>query len=181
MIIINMSVKGEMVMFEEGVYVLNAKNGICKIEGVVHLDASLGEGDRPYYLLVPVEETSAKVYIPVDGAEQRMRTVIGEEMAWQVIDAIPEIEELMVENDKERERQYKEAIQSCKPEALVSIIKSMYLRKQKRIAQGKKSTAVDEKYFKIAENNLYAELAFALGKPKQEMQKLIGERIKKSS
>ena len=31
---------------------------------------------------------------------------------------------------------------------------------------------------KIAENNLYAELAFALGKKKNEMQKLIDDRMK---
>lgn len=165
-------------MFEAGSYVLNAKNGICRVEGTVNLDASISNSDQLYYLLIPVEESNAKVYIPVDGAEQRMRSVIDEQKAWDVIDAIPQIEEISIQNDKERERQYKEAIQSCSPETLVSIIKTMYLRKQSRLAQGKKNTAVDEKYFKIAENNLYAELAFALGKKKNEMQKLIDDRMK---
>lgn len=181
MILFYISIEGDGTMFAEGTYVLNAKNGICKVEGIVTLDASISDSNQQYYLLIPEEESSARVYIPVEGAEQRMRGVIGAAEAWKIIDSIPEIEEMTVLSDKERERQYKEAIQSCRPEALVSIIKVMYLRKQSRIAQGKKNTAVDEKYFKIAENNLYAELAFALGKQKQEMQKLISERIKKEA
>lgn len=76
-------------------------------------------------------------------------------------------------------KKYKEAIQSCEPEILISIIKSMYYRMRKRGSQGKKDTVIDERYFKIAENNLYEELAFALGKNKNEMQKLIIDKIKK--
>ena len=59
----------------------------------------------------------------------------------------------------------------------MSIIKNMYARMQKRTAQGKKSTSVDEHFFKIAENNLYTELAFAIGKNKEDMQHIITEKI----
>ena len=37
-------------------------------------------------------------------------------------------------------------------------IKMIYQRKQKRLAQGKKCTATDARYFQIAENLLYMEL-----------------------
>ena len=33
--------------------------------------------------------------------------------------------------------------------------------------QGKKSTVIDERYFKLAEDNLYSELAFAIGSVKE--------------
>ena len=52
-------------------------------------------------------------------------------------------------------------------------------RKQKRIAQGKKWTATDAKYFQIAENLLYMELGAALGKPKEEVCETIIEYINK--
>ena len=55
----------------------------------------------------------------------------------------------------------------------------MYHRKQRRTAQGKKNTSVDEHFFKLAENNLYTELAFAIGKNREDMQALIAERIEK--
>ena len=50
-----------------------------------------------------------------------------------------------------REQNYKEAVRANNPEALVAIIKMIYQRKQKRLAQGKKCTATDARYFQIAE------------------------------
>ena len=50
-----------------------------------------------------------------------------------------------------REQNYKVAIKANDPEALVAIIKMIYERKQKRLAQGKKSTATDARYFQMAE------------------------------
>ena len=63
------------------------------------------------------------------------------------------------------------------PEALVAIIKMIYQRKEKRLAQGKKCTATDARYFQLAETLLYMELGVALGKPKQEVCRTIIEYI----
>ena len=60
---------------------------------------------------------------------------------------------------------------------LISIIKTLYIRKQKRMAEGRKCTAVDEHYFKLAENQLHSELAFSLGVPKSEVHQIIEENI----
>lgn len=65
-------------------------------------------------------------------------------------------------------------------EILVAIIKMIYQRKQTRLAQGKKCTATDAKYFQTAENLLYVELGVALGKPKQEICKTIIDYINQS-
>ena len=42
---------------------------------------------------------------------------------------------------------------------------------------GKKITIVDERYFKLAENQLYSELAFALGVQKSDINQIIEENI----
>ena len=79
-----------------------------------------------------------------------------------------------------REQSYKDAIKTNDPEALVAIIKMIYQRKQKRLAQGKKCTATDARYFQIAENLLYVDLGVALDKPKQEICKTIIDYINQS-
>ena len=79
-----------------------------------------------------------------------------------------------------REKNYKAAIKANDPEALVAIIKMIYERKQKRLAQGKKCTATDARYFQMAENLLYMELGVALGKPKEEICKTIINYINQS-
>ena len=162
-------------MFKKGNFVINTNNGICEIQDIITMNMS--GTTKEYYLLVPVSEPSAKVYIPVDVAENRIRLVITKEEAWEIIKDIPSIESIWIENDKEREKIYKEALASREPKRLISIIKTLYLRKKERTDAGKKNTAVDERYFKLAENQLHAELAFALGEPKQNITKIIEEHL----
>lgn len=164
-------------MFEIGDFVIKANNGICRIDDIGHLDISTANKERLYFFLSPLNETNSKLYVPTDREDNGLRKVITEEEAWRFIDEIPNIDEAWISDDKQREQKYKEAIQSCDLTKLMSIIKSMYHRKQKRTAQGKKNTSIDEHFFKLAENNLYTELAFAIGKNKEDMQEIITKKI----
>ena len=56
-------------------------------------------------------------------------------------------------------------------------MKTLYIRRQKRLEEGKKTTAVDDRYFKLAENQLYGELAFALKVKKSELNGIIEQNI----
>lgn len=160
-------------MYSVGEYVVKANKGVCRIENIMHLDMPGIDKDQLYYYMIPLEAPNSKLYVPVDDKKNEIRKIMTEEQAWDVINAIPGIEATWIVNDKQREQKYKEVIQSRDPQALVGIIKCMYIRKQERNAQGKKSTAVDEHYFKLAEESLYSELAFAIGREKSEMKSLI--------
>ena len=162
-------------MFKKGDYVINSNNGICKIEDTITMDMS--NGKKEYYLLIPINEQTAKVYIPVDIAAQRIRLAMNKEQALQFINSIKDIEETYIENEKEREKTYKEAINSREPERMVGIIKTLYLRKIERVGVGKKITTIDERYFKLAENYLHGELAFALQVEKEEINQMILKNI----
>ncbi len=164
-------------MYEIGDYVIKSNNGVCKVENILHLDMPGTDKNKLYYLLIPRECQSARVYVPVDSKSSSLRKVLSKEEAWEIIRKIPETERTWNTNDKLREQEYKEAIQSCNPSALVGIIKNLYLRKKIRNEQGKKSTATDERYFKLAEDNLYSELAFAIGREKNEMRQIIADTI----
>ena len=45
------------------------------------------------------------------------------------------------------------------------------------MAQGKRATTVDERYFHAAEDHLYAELAVAFDMPKEEVKAYIMEKM----
>ena len=160
-------------MFEIGDYVVKINKGVCRIADIVHLDMSGVDKQKEYYLLIPVEDQGAKVYVPVEGREESMRCMMDEAAAWDFIRKIPAIQTKWIANEKLREQEYKAAIRSGKPEELVGIIKNMYHRRKKRVEQGKKNTAVDERYFRMAEDALYSELAFATGRKKDEICQLI--------
>ena len=166
-------------MYQVGDCVVKAYTGVCRIEEITHPEGMDVDKDKLYYRLTPMSDNKMKIFVPVDTQAKGFRRVLSSEEAWEVIHRIPEIEEVRIDNEKQREQKYKEAIRDSNPEMLVSIIKTMYKRKLARTAQGKKSTAMDERYFKLAEEYLYSELAFALGRNKNEMCKLIQETIHK--
>ncbi len=124
-----------------------------------------------------MEDEKETIYVPVSNSDAALRPCLTEENAWKLIEKIPEISTPWTENEKMREQKYKEAIKANDPKALVVIIKMIYQRKQQRLAQGKKCTATDTKYFQIAEKLLYEELGTAIGKPKQEIVDTIVEHI----
>ena len=162
-------------MFEKGEYVVNSNNGICEIADIVAMD--MGAGNKEYYVLIPVDEKTAKIYLPVNIAEKRIRSAMNKNDAWRLIKEINAVDEALVENEKEREKLYKEALASREPKRLISIMKNLYVRRKKRLDEGKKTTALDERYFKLAENQLYGELAFALGVQKSEINQIIEQNI----
>ena len=165
-------------MYQIGDYVVKANSGICRIDDIRHLDMSGVDKNRMYYFMTSQDNQASKLYVPVDGKKCEMRKVISEPEAWQIIEHIPDVEAAWISDDKQREQKYREALKSCDPNELIGIIKNMYFRKQKRSAQGKRSTVVDERYFRMAEDALYAELAFAIGREKDEMKEIIAEKLK---
>ena len=82
---------------------------------------------------------------------------------------ISEIVELDMSGDK--------AVRSCEPDSVISLLKCLHIRNEQRAQAGKKSTAVDERYGKMAEHNLNAELAFVLEKDKQEIKDIIHDML----
>ncbi|MCR5594298.1 MAG: CarD family transcriptional regulator [Lachnospiraceae bacterium] len=165
-------------MFEIGDYVMKTSKGVCHIDDITRLDMAGIDKDKLYYVMTPLDGKGSTLYVSVDTAESSIRAAMTKGEAEDVIDAIPGIEATWIDNEKLREQRYKEAVRSGSPEALIGIIKTIYSRKKMREDQGKKNTAVDERYFKQAEDLLYAEIAFALGKNKDEICEYITSCIR---
>ncbi|MCD8361431.1 MAG: CarD family transcriptional regulator [Lachnospiraceae bacterium] len=164
-------------MFEKGEYIVYGQSGVCQVEDITHLDISGVDKKKLYYVLVPLNTKGSRIYYPIDRDKQNVRPVITKEMAMQLLDEIPTIETIHVTVDKLREECYKKAIYSGDYRSWVSIIKTLYNRRQERLAQGKKMASVDERYLKMAQDSLYGELAFVFGKEKNEIEELIRQHI----
>lgn len=164
-------------MFEKGSYVIYGNSGVCEVVDVTTMDIEGISKDRLYYVLKPYEQKSGTIYAPVDGTKTVIRQIISAEEANALIDDIPNIEDLWVPNERQREEKYKECIRSCQCRELVKIIKTLYMQKKRRNAQGKKATATDDRYMKMAEENLYSELSIVLGIPKSKMVQYISDKI----
>lgn len=166
-------------MYKIGEYVVYGQNGICRIQDIANPGFSGVDEKKMYYLMEPLNAKGSKIYSPVGSKKVRIRRIMNEEEAEQFIECIPMVETLWIGNEKMREERYKAAMYTCEPIEWLKIIKTLYLRAKDRISQGKKITATDERYLKMAEESLYSELAFALGKNKEDMEDYITQRIER--
>ncbi len=164
-------------MFGIGDYVICGNKGVCVVENITTLNISGVDRGREYYILKPLYMAGSTVYLPVDSPKESMRKVLEREEAERLIEAIPDIPLLIIANDKLSEQVYKDCIKTNECVDLVKIIKTIYTRKQKRMQAGRKVTAVDAKYFHIAEESLYGELAVALNISRKEVEGYIAEAI----
>lgn len=164
-------------MFSIGQYVVCGNKGVCTIEDITTLDISGVDKAKKYYILKPKYVTASTVYVPVDSAMNSMRSILTKEEALKLVEEIPEIPVLEIQNEKLVEQEYKACMKSNCCREWVKLIKTIYLRKQKRLEAGRKETAIDGKFFKIAEENLYGELAVALEMQRNEVCDYITERL----
>ena len=164
-------------MFQKGEYVIYGNNGICLIQDITTLNIPGVDKDRQYYLLKPVYASGSTVYTPVDTAETSLRHALSKDEADSLIRSIPDIPLIPLTDEKTLEKTYKEYMRSNSCKAWVQLIKTIYLRKERRIMKGYKVTALDNRYFNLAETSLYGELSIALGKPRNEVKSYISSCI----
>lgn len=117
------------------------------------------------------------VFAPVDSQKLPLRRILSREEALALIDEMQEIAVLGITEERKREETYKNALKTCDCKKLVSLIKTIYQRKQEREAKGKRLTAADSRYFRTAEHALYDELAAALETESEKIRDYIIEKI----
>lgn len=169
-------------MFQTDDYMIYGNSGVCQVESVGTIDTIPGiPKDKIYYTLKPLYIKGSTIYTPVDNQKVLIRPLISKEEAMQLIDGIEEIETLWISNEKQREEVYKEELATCDCKELIKIIKTVYQRMQERLAEGKKITNSDRKYFKIAQDSLYGELAIVLDMEKEKVEEFITERMQRKA
>ncbi|SHK27301.1 transcriptional regulator, CarD family [Clostridium cavendishii DSM 21758] len=164
-------------MFKINDYVVYGGNGVCKVLGIGTPSINGADKERQYYRLKPIYENGSIIYTPVDNEKVVMRRIISKEEAKALINNITSMEVLYFEDDKMRQEKYKEVMHTYDCMELIKIIKTSYLRKEERLAEGKRNTATDDKYLKMAEECLYGEFAIALDMPKDQVKDFIIQTV----
>ena len=72
-------------------------------------------------------------------------------------------------------------MQSGTHEDLIKIIKTTYLRNEKRINDNKKISEIDDTYFKKAEKYLYNEFSVVLNKTFEETKEYVNNKVLEST
>ena len=164
-------------MFEIGDYVVYGSNGVCKITKIGHVDLPGISQEKLYYTMKPCYVKSSEISAPVDNRQVVLRKVMSKEEASEFVQEIPKIKKIQVTEEKKRETMYKEALYSCEPVRIASLIKTIGDRIKERQAEGKKVTSSDSRFFHMAEDSLFGELAISLEMNKEDVGAFIENEI----
>lgn len=164
-------------MYKIGDFVVHGTNGVCRVEQIGTLEDMGCPKGKLYYTLHPVYSEQSRIFTAVDNTKVVIRPVLTGKEARELIEEIPDIDYLWITDEKRRENEYREALRKCDCRELVRIIKTIYLHRKKRLEAGKKVTSVDDRYFHMAEDSLYGELAFPLQMDKEEVKQYIIEHV----
>ncbi|EGB90917.1 CarD family transcriptional regulator [Clostridium sp. D5] len=144
--------------------------GMYKVEDVGTLNFGFVDRRKKYYTLQSMEDSRERAYVPTEDKEN-IRKPVSRDEAIELIHELDEIEVLWIQNEKLREREYKDCISGYSPKDWVRVLKTLHKR---TISRGS-ITSMDKKYQQMIEHALYSELGYALGIPQNKVEHFIQE------
>ena len=157
-------------MLNVGDCVIYGSHGLCKVRDIL-VPAFLEKGnEKQYYMMVSAVDAGSVIYVPVEGAEDKVRDVMSADDAEELICEIEDVDELDLPDGKKAEPEITGIIKRNIADEMMSLVKSLHKIKAIREAEGKKFAALNEKYLNMAENLLYTEMAFSLKTEKETIK-----------
>ena len=156
-------------MFAAGELVVYGGEGVCRVESVGTPNTSGYDKTKEYYTLSPLYR-SGQVMTPVDTAVL-MRPVMTAGEAAAFLAALPSLpaEEPGSMGQRAVKDHYHAVVTSYDCTRMAAMIKYASHRRRAGQQRGRKVSQLDERYLRRAEDQLYGELAAALGIDRQEV------------
>lgn len=164
-------------MYSIGSTILYGAQGVCEISAIEHKEIA---GQKlPYYVLKPLYDHNATIFVPIQNQKLvgKMRGVLSRQEVHQLIEGMPEEEDIWIDNDSQRKDCYQKMLMGSKPEDLIRLIKTLYLRQEDQREKGRRLHLADERVFRDAEKLLYDEFALVLNIEREQVVPFILKRI----
>lgn len=166
-------------MFKINDYIVYGPMSVCKIIDIIE-EENPYIGLKSYYVIQPVySDKSTIIKVPVDSKKVFMRHLISQREVLSIIESIPNLEVLDINNDKQRSQQFKSIIKSSICSDLAQLIKSININEQEKLSSGKKLSKTDEDFKKTAEKLINEEFATVLNIPVEEVSSFILNHLPK--
>lgn len=163
-------------MYSIGSTILYGAQGVCEISAIEHKEIA---GQKlPYYVLKPLYDHNATIFVPIQNEKLvgKMREVLSRQEVHQLIEGMPE-EDIWIDNDSQRKDCYQKMLMGSKPEDLIRLIKTLYLRQEDQREKGRRLHLADERVFRDAEKLLYDEFALVLNIEREQVVPFILKQI----
>ena len=161
---------------QTGDFVVYRSAEICRVEGIEKqcLD---GVNERNYCVLVPVNSERSKYYVPEERMEEKTRGLLSKDEIYNIIDGMSGSADEWCSDAAQRKAMQNEVLACDDFGRIASMLRSLYIEKQKRSSIGKKMLAADERAMRSAESMINTEFAFVLGIKENEVESFICDRL----
>lgn len=147
-------------MFNINDHVIYGTVGVCKIVDIKK-ENYFGK-EKDYYVLQPVYTNNSTILTPIDNDKVKLKRILTVDEVHDLIKLMSEETSEWIENDSMRKEKYRNIIRNGDREELVSIIKTLYLRRKDLLESDRKFHASDKSFMEDAEKIIHEEFAFVL-------------------
>ena len=154
-------------MYPVGSLLVYGRNGVCRVREIATRPGNGEAPERLYYTLKPLYTTET-IIIPVD-TKVALRPVLTRGQAVRIT-SLPALS-----------RYYQDAYQTSDCVELLRLIKSIHEKNRSATDNGRKPGKLDERYLRLAEDQLYGELCVALDLEREEVPSYIREVLASAS
>lgn len=161
-------------MYNVGDIVIYTLYGICTIQEETM--RVFNGADAKYFVLVPLSDAKTKITIPAENPIilSRLHTLMNQDEAKDIIERIPFLENMWIDNDNQRKRDFSDIVKSGDREKILQMMKSIYTHASTLKNKGRKLHVSDEQCMRDGEKLILDELSYVLGKDRL----LLAEEIK---
>ena len=166
-------------MFSVGDVVFYSTTGVCKVISIGEPALNGLPTNVDYYTLQPLSLNHREmIYVPVN-TKAFMRLAIDGDTAQKFIDMVEDIQPRFPEtrNPKGIQDFYSSLINSFETPKLLQVIVSLTIKKRENLARNKHLNQTQTTFLRRAQEMVYNELAYALGKTSDEIATIIESKI----
>lgn len=164
-------------MFRINDTVMYGTVGVCRVESIDEL--SLGRDKNKYYVLKPISNGGATVYIPLDNEVllAKARCLLTSEEIGELLgrDYVDE----WIDDSVARSQRYTDIIKSGDRARIISVMLTLVARRSNLSGTGKKLRISDERALRDCERIISDEFSYVLGIPPEKVLPYIKDNIKK--
>lgn len=164
-------------MFSVNDFVMYASTGVCRIMEIKK-ERLMGNTPEDYYVLHPIYQSGGTtILVPVNSQKVMMRHLADQEKIDTLIESIPSVDIVQIDNDRERNQMCRDMLRSGSCEEWIKVLKNLRTRKADRTAKGKKFAQADDNFMKLAEKLVYEEFSASLQIPLENVEPYITDHL----
>ena len=155
--------KGAENVLEQGSLVIYGIHGLCRI--VKREVMTVDRKNKEYFVLEPIKQPGASYYVPIQNpaAVAKLRPILTKQQLDELLASLEAASDSWISDENTRKQCYRELINSGDRAALISMVKSIHMHKEKQQLLGRKLHLCDENFLRDAQNLLSTEFSIVLG------------------